>query len=152
MGSERLRPLVIDWDDLPTWLATLDDTHRSQLVHAVLAMETASGHHAIVETVREVLERDEPDRQAVAVVFDKRTKCTFGTFLQSTGTVLFADGTVDELRFDWIKETFNDLFGAVGDSFGVSVDLRTGSVEYNDFAGHLYPKLGYPMKYIKQGN
>jgi hypothetical protein len=140
VSAETTTP--VDWENLTAWTSNLDSGQRDRLADALRHATTAQRYQEIVDTVREVLAREEPERPAVAVVFTTMDWDN-GYFLTATGRVLFADGSVDEVEFDDIDEVFTDEIGVVGSSFGLGVDVRTGEVDTDDYADNLYEHLGY---------
>lgn len=128
--NDTLTSLVIDWDRLPEWVATLDSSSRRLLGDALRNAETADAHRTLLELVREVLAEESPDREAVGVVFHTTRENENGIFLQSDGTVRYADGSTEDIDFgDEARETFDSQFGSVGSSLGVLVNLRSDTVE-----------------------
>lgn len=134
--------IPVDWEDLATWVSNLDIGRRDRLADALRHAATAQRHGYVVDTVREVLAREEPGRPAVAVVFTTM-EWDNGYFLTGTGRVLFADGSADDVEFDDIDEVFTDEIGVVGSSFGLGVDVRTGEVVTDDYVDNVYEQLGY---------
>jgi hypothetical protein len=140
VSAETTTP--VDWENLTVWVSGLDSGQRDRLADALRHAATAQRYQDMVDTVREVLAREEPGRAAVAVVFTAM-EWDNGFFLTATGRVLFGDGSVDEVEFDDIDEVFTDEFGVVGSSFGLGVDVRTGEVDTDDYVDNLYEQLGY---------
>lgn len=148
MGNEQSSS-VINWDDLAGSVSQLDTGRRMQLADALRQLQSADHDRAIVGTVREVLAQEQPDREAVAVVFstsgwDNRY------FLESSGLVLYADTStddidIDDIDFGDIAEVFTDEFGMRGPQFGLAVNLRTGDVDTDDYIDNLYDAHGYPF-------
>jgi hypothetical protein len=94
----------------------------------------------MLDTVREILAREQLDRTVLGVVFTTDAWDN-GSFLAATGTVVFADGSTDEVEFDDLDHVFTDAIGVRGPDFGLSVNLRTGEVDTDDYADNLYPRL-----------
>ncbi|MGV9836673.1 hypothetical protein ACWDUL_21130 [Nocardia niigatensis] len=133
---------VVDWSDLPGWIAGLDDTQRTRLLDAARDADRNDLHHGIREAVRETLD-EHPELHAAEVVFG-----TFehdnGYFVSDDGTVLLTDGTTTTLEFLGINELFDDLYGAVGYDFGVAVNPHTGAIRTEDHRDELLPTAAGP--------
>lgn len=130
---------VVDWDDLTGWVTRIGPTRRDQLADALRARRSAEHERIIVETVREVLTREDC-RDVLGVVFTPQSWDN-GYFLSSTGTVVFADGSIQDLDFGDIDDTFTDEIGVCGPDFALSVNPRTGAVDTDDYADNLYAWL-----------
>jgi hypothetical protein len=136
---------VVDWTDLYGWVATLDSARRDQLAEALRDAEHADYEQVMIDTVREILAREQLDHTAVGVVFTTDAWDN-GFFLSATGTVVFASGTTDEVEFDDLDHVFTDAIGVRGPDFGLSVNIRTGEVDTDDYADNLYPRLRPPRR------
>lgn len=144
---------IVEWDDLSGWVTGLGDTQRSRLKDALCEADAASRQaesaerwRSFVDTVRAVVAREAPDDAAVAVVFAS-TEWNEGFFVGSSGYVLFADGSTDDIDFgdDGVDDIFREEIGVVGRKFGLSVNLRTGAVDTDDDINDLYDTHGYPF-------
>jgi hypothetical protein len=136
-------PTVVDWSDLSGWVAALDPARRDQLAEALRDAERADSEQVMLDTVREVLAREQLDRSVLGVVFTT-DGWDNGFFLSATGTVVFADGSTDEVEFDDLDHVFTDAIGVRGPEFGLSVNIGTGEVDTDDYADNLYPRLRPP--------
>lgn len=132
----------VGWENLTAWVSDLDSGQRDRLADALRHAVTAQRYRDMLDIVREVLAREEPDRPAVAVVFTTM-EWDNGYFLTATGRVLFDGGSVDDVEFDDIDELFTDEIGVVWSSFGLGVDVRTGEVDTDDYVDNLFEQLGY---------
>jgi hypothetical protein len=107
MGVGAELTAQVDWENLSVWVSGLDSGLRDRLMDALRHAETVQRYREIVDTVRDVLAREEPDRPAVAAVFTT-AEWDNGYFLTATGRVLFDDGSADDVEFDHIDEVFTD--------------------------------------------
>lgn len=114
-------------------VAKLDSSMRHRLRRALRDTESAENDAAILATICEVLAEYAPDNPALGVVF---TTMEFenGYYLTPSGDVLFADGTTDNVDFDDIEDALTEEHGCRGPSYTLTVDLRTGEMEGDDYA------------------
>jgi hypothetical protein len=70
---------------------------------------------------------------AVGVVFTT-TEFDNGYFLSPYGTVLYTDGSTHEVDFADIDEYFTEEYGSRGTTFTLAVDLRTDTMEPDDYS------------------
>jgi hypothetical protein len=118
--------------DPDTAVALLDSTARQRLLQALLRAQDAETVRAILDEITTTLQRAEPGRAAVGVVFRATEGFDDGYSLSGNGEVLFADGGTDEIEFDLDNHFSNYDDGPHGPHFTLTVDLRTGEFTKDD--------------------
>jgi hypothetical protein len=58
---------AVDWDDFADWVAGLDNTSQRLLRDAARTAKNADRYRHLVDAVRECVEREVSDREAMAV-------------------------------------------------------------------------------------
>lgn len=122
----------------------MEPAQRDRLSDALRDLDESATSDTIIDSVRaSVAAQDYPQDEPypVAVLF---TTMEFdnGHFVHGDyGTVVFLDGNKDEnVEFNLMSE-FTDLYGTVGGDAGVLVDLRAGTIEFDDYISNLTYKL-----------
>lgn len=124
----RIEPNASD-DELAATVAALDDNTRARLLEILRDHERATNERTMLELIYATLRRTAPLDSVVGVLFHA-TGWDNGCFLSQDGTVLYIDGTVDNVDFgDDIDHVLTQLYGRVWPRFTVSVDLRDNTIE-----------------------
>ncbi|GLY54867.1 hypothetical protein [Lentzea sp. NBRC 102530] len=126
-------------------LRQLDDTLRNTLAQTLREIENEGNEALILDTVREVLARDLPGRQAAGVLFSSSlSQCGFFYYLDITAQVLCDDGTITDVDFDDLDTALEEQWDEVGINSTVLVDLRRGTVAFLDCVPDLHRELNIP--------
>jgi hypothetical protein len=125
-------------------LRQLDDTLRNAIAQTLREIENESNEALILDTVREVLARDLPGRHAAGVLFSSSlSQCGYFYYLDITAQVLCDDGTITDVDFDDLDDALEEQ-SEVGVNSTVLVDLRRGTVAFNDYVPDLRQEMNIP--------
>jgi hypothetical protein len=125
-------------------LRQLDDSLRNAIAHTLREIENEGNEALILDTVREVLARDLPGRHAAGVLFSSSlSQCGYFYYLDITAQVLCDDGTIVDVDFDDLDNALEEQ-SEVGVNSTVLVDLRNGTVSFNDYVPDLHQELNIP--------
>ncbi len=130
-------------------LDDLDATLRDQILHQLGNVRDADQKAALVAEIRDHLATHPHElygREPRWVIFDT-DEWDNGHFLTASGaTVYFPDGDAVDVDFDGtcVEDLLTDMYGACGGSAAVGVDLRTETVEFDDYGDNVPDLLGIP--------
>lgn len=116
-------------DTVAASLAGLDSEVRYRIQRALREIDTSSSESVIVTSIREALPSDRP---VVGVLFST-LEWDNGHYLTSRGEVLFDDGHSEEFDFEELDDVLTDEYGCQGADFTLAVDMRTGSLDADDY-------------------
>ena len=127
----------------------LDSTVRDQILHQLKDEREADQEAALVAEIREHLATHTTElygRDPRWVIFDT-DEWDNGHFLNAASArVYFPEGDTVDVDFDHtcVEDLLTDIYGACGASAAVGVDLRTETVEFDDYGDHIPDLLGIP--------
>ncbi len=127
----------------------LDPTTRDDLLRRLREARDADQDQALLADIREHLaahRRDLGRRRPRWVIFHTR-EWDNGHFLTgSDATVYFANGDTAPVDFHaWrVEDLLTDMYGARGPMAALGVDLRAGTLAFDDYADNVPDLLGIP--------
>jgi hypothetical protein len=117
-------------------VAALDETSRSLLADALRAVQDTNQNELILEKVRARIAGRYPFVDVRAVLFTS-VEWDNGFFLDSTGTVFFADGSSETgVTFECDSELTN-AYGIVGAGSALAINIRTGETSFDDYSDNV---------------
>lgn len=130
----------IDWtntDSIRAFVSTLDTSQRHSLSTALRDADSAENVSTLLALVRKHLAENPSDGEPIGVRFHTMDYDN-GNFLTDFATVLYADGDVDDTaEFGaLVSEALTDEYGCVGSQATLAVDLRTGTLDFEDTDHH----------------
>ena len=135
----------------------LDPTLRDELLHHLEQARDADKDAALVAEIRDHLAAHPHDlyhRQPRWVIF-QTDEWDNGHFLTgSDATVYFPEGDHVAVDFDGtsVNDLLTDIYGARGSQAALGVDLRTATLEFDDYGDNVPDLLGIPTNEHHDGD
>jgi hypothetical protein len=134
----------------------LDGTTRDDLLRRLRESRDADQDQALLDEIREHLaeHRRELGRRRPRWVIFRTMEWDNGHFLTgSDATVYFANG--DNVPVDFhgsgVDDLLTDMYGVRGAMAALGVDLRAGTLEFDDYADNVPDLLGIPASNHQRG-
>lgn len=133
-------------DSLAASIATLSDEDITRLVALLREHADRVSDRELITLLRDDLAEQFPDHTPVGVLLMPVAEDSVGSYLGSTGDVLFDDGTEDTVDFgDPIEEVLTTRWPNVGSQAAVAVDLRSeGTVSFAHADYDIYDWFNWP--------
>ncbi len=112
-------------------ISAMPSSARDQLARVLRDAESADNATSILDSIRETLAEQHPGKTAVGVLF-VTMNWDNGDYLHEDGTVVFDDGTTENVDFA-IADELTDEYGCVHAGYTLAVDLRTNELDADDY-------------------